>query len=600
VRFEHPLLGAGALARLGPEERRQLHVALASALDDPVERARHLARSTIVASPETAAELGDAAGIAARRGLPAIAADLAAAAAQLTPDADSVHRRDRRLLEASFRAQEGSYKRAAELLDEVLPELDPGDDRARALRLRAKVTGDITTQRGLLIRALEDADDPATAFEANALLVRNYLYSGDLGDALAAARAGEEQARRTGDRSRVAAATTTRGLMEIWGTGAPDPDVLRNAAEFAREGGDLPTDTYSNPHTLLGARALYRYELDDARTEYEVASTAAEEAGDVDSLETFWWGLAQLEVRAGRYAAARGYVESLLESAESSDRRPLSVQWIEGVLATYEGRVEEARAALDETLARATEGENWFFDAYTRSAMAFLELSLGRAPAAVDVLEPTLATTFVVEGDPGQTGILPLAAEALIATGALDRAAEIVHELERRGLALDHPWCLASAARCRGLLLAERGETEEACLALDEALALYQRLSVPFESARTQLTRGSIQRRARQRRVARESLEAARDQFDALGTPLWTEKAGSELARIGGRAPSRGELTQNERRIAELVGSGMTNKEVAAELFVTERTVESALTQIYRKLDVRSRTELSRKLAEPV
>ena len=594
--FEHPLLAAGALGRLGPEKRRRLHLELASVLDDPVDRAQHLARATLGESSEVASELADAAVTAARRGMPSAAAGLASAATRLTPENEPAARHERRLLEATFRAQEGAYRRAAELVDEVLPELASGDDTARALRLRARVTGDNVSQRELLLRALEEADDPAIAAESNALLVRNYLYSGDLDDALAAARAGEVHAQRTGDRSRIAAATTTVGLMQIWGTGAPDPEMLRRAGELVREGGELPADAYSNPRTLLGARALYRYELNDARREYEVAAIAADETGDVDSLETFWWGLAQVEVRAARYAVAGAHVEVLRESAESLDRRPLSVRWIEGVLATYEGRVEEAREALDETLGRAEEGENWFFGAYTRSALAFLELSLGHAAAAVDVLEPVLTTPFVVDGDPGQTGALPLAAEALVATGALDRAAAVVDRLEERGRVLEHPWCLASAARCRGLLLAERGETEDAYRAFDEALSLYERLPVPFERARTQLARGSIQRRARQRRAARESLEVARDGFEELGARIWVARADAELARIGGRAPSRGELTPNERRIAELVGDGMTNKEVASALFVTERTVESALTQIYRKLDVRSRTELSRKL----
>ena len=85
--------------------------------------------------------------------------------------------------------------------------------------------------------------------------------------------------------------------------------------------------------------------------------------------------------------------------------------------------------------------------------------------------------------------------------------------------------------------------------------------------------------------------------FDEVGVPLWAAKARAELGRIGGRAPAGDDLTSTERRIADLVAEGKTNKEVAATLVVTERTIESALTQIYRKLDVRSRTELARKLA---
>ena len=98
---------------------------------------------------------------------------------------------------------------------------------------------------------------------------------------------------------------------------------------------------------------------------------------------------------------------------------------------------------------------------------------------------------------------------------------------------------------------------------------------------------------------AREALHSALAIFQELGAPLWAEKARAELARIGGRAPTGDELTPTERRIAELVAEGKTNKEVAASLVVSDRTVESALTQIYRKLEVRSRTELARKIVPP-
>jgi len=597
ARFDHPLLAAGASGRLGPEERRGFHEALACTLEDPIDRARHLAEATVGTSAERAAQVVLGGTTAGSRGLSAVAAELLAEAVRMTPDDDPV-KRGRLLLEAEFRARSGSFERAGELLDEVIPIQPRGHDLARALRIRAMVTGDIARQRELLLRALDETDDPATRSETNALLVRNYLYTGELEDALAAARAADEEASRTHDPVRVAAATTTRGLMEIWGTGEPDREVFARACEFARAGDDLPSDTYSNPHTLIGARGLYRYELDVARTSYLVAASAAELAGDVDSLETFWWGLAQVEARAGRYAHARDYVDRIVESADSDVRRALSVIWIEGVLATFDGRVDEARGALHDALARAEGGQNWFFVAYTRSALALLELSLGRPENAVSALDPVLSTPFVERGDPGQTGVLPLAAEALALTGDTDRAAAVAALLERRGRELDHPWCLANAARCRGIVLRETGDLEGALGALRVALDGYESIHVPFERGRALLALGATQRQARRRRAARESLEAAHESFLALGTPLWTEQALAELGRIGGRAPSRGELTPNESRIAELVSEGKTNKEVAAVLYVTDRTVESALTQIYRKLGVRSRTELVRALRD--
>jgi DNA-binding NarL/FixJ family response regulator len=103
--------------------------------------------------------------------------------------------------------------------------------------------------------------------------------------------------------------------------------------------------------------------------------------------------------------------------------------------------------------------------------------------------------------------------------------------------------------------------------------------------------------RATQRAAARASLDEALAIFERLGSPLWADKARTELRRIAGRAPSRDELTEAERRVAELVAEGRTNQEVAAKLFLSERTVASHLTHIYAKLSVRSRTELARRLA---
>lgn len=598
VRFDHPLIAAGAYARLGPEERRSLHAELASTLVEPVERALHLGRSLISESAEAATELAAGAQVASGRGQPTVAAELAAAAARVTPRTELQVAFERRLLYARYLVQAGALDDASDVLDEITPKLQNADERARALYLRARVTADIQSQRSLLLEALRTSADPVIGVEVNAVLVRNYLYSGALDQALGAARAADELAREGGNTRLRTAATTTRGLMEIWGTGTPDSEVFERALLLAQSGDDLPADTYSNPHTLLGARGLYRFETDEARGHYTLAAAAADIAGEVDSLETFWWGLAQLEVRAGRYDAAQEYVDSLRESGESFGRRPLSLRWIEGVLASYRGNVEEAREALEEALERAEAGENWFFVAYTRSALGFLELSLGDAAEAVAVLEPVVSAPFVVRGDPGQTGVLPLAAEAAVQTGALELARGLIDRLAERGRELDHTWCIASAARCRGLLLTEEREFDGAVQALDDARALFSRVPAPFERARTLLALGSTQRRARRRRDARETIEAALEAFEQLGTPLWSERARSELGRVGGRAPSRGELTPSEARVATLVSEGKTNKEVAAALFVTDRTVESALTQIYRKLGVRSRTELARKLTQ--
>ena len=162
---------------------------------------------------------------------------------------------------------------------------------------------------------------------------------------------------------------------------------------------------------------------------------------------------------------------------------------------------------------------------------------------------------------------------------------------------LDRAWALAILARGRGLLLAARGDLEGAFASFERALAEHARSTDPFHHARTLLALGRTQRRAKKRGAARATLEDALARFEQLGAPLWAEQTRAELARIGGRAPSNGELTEAERRIAALVAEGRTNREVAAALFLTVHSVETALTRVYRKLGVRSRAELAHRLA---
>jgi DNA-binding CsgD family transcriptional regulator len=154
---------------------------------------------------------------------------------------------------------------------------------------------------------------------------------------------------------------------------------------------------------------------------------------------------------------------------------------------------------------------------------------------------------------------------------------------------------LAHATRCRGLVAAARGDVELSLALLAEAVARHEEVGDPFGRARALLALGRVRRRSRQKRPARDAIEAARAGFDEMGAAGWTEQARQELGRIGGRARSDG-LTPAERRVADLVAKGRTNAEVAAALFLAERTVASHLTRVYAKLGVRSRTELARKL----
>ncbi|HEY6068343.1 MAG TPA: helix-turn-helix transcriptional regulator, partial [Gaiellaceae bacterium] len=134
---------------------------------------------------------------------------------------------------------------------------------------------------------------------------------------------------------------------------------------------------------------------------------------------------------------------------------------------------------------------------------------------------------------------------------------------------------------------------ERALETLESAVELTGELPLPLERGRTLLALGQVRRRAKQKRAAREALEAAQATFAEFGAERWAERAAAELRRIGGRTRERWELTSTERRVAELVAEGHTNKEVAAVLVISVRAVEANLTRIYAKLGVRSRTELA-------
>jgi DNA-binding CsgD family transcriptional regulator len=231
--------------------------------------------------------------------------------------------------------------------------------------------------------------------------------------------------------------------------------------------------------------------------------------------------------------------------------------------------------------------------------LGFIELSLGDPSAALEHLRRGYELKNLMSmREPGSRWELGDLLEALIAVGELDEADEVLATWEPRAAALDRSWALAILARCRALLLAALGDLDGAFASFERALSEHARSGTdPFHHARTLLALGRTRRRVKQRGLARTTLEDAGARFERLGAPLWADQTRAELARIGGRAPSRGELTEAERRIARLVAEGRTNREVAAALFLTEHSVETALTRIYLKLGVRSRAALAHQLA---
>jgi len=231
-------------------------------------------------------------------------------------------------------------------------------------------------------------------------------------------------------------------------------------------------------------------------------------------------------------------------------------------------------------------------------SLGFLDVSLRDYAGALNALAPLLSD---FNAGPGGTEIsvasfLPDAVEALVGLSRFDEAEPFVAALERNGRRLDRAWMLAVGARCRAMLLAAQGDLEAAMAAAQTAMDEHGRLPMPFERARSQLLLGQLQRRQRHRDAASANVGAALAAFDDLGTPLWSAKAHASLGRSEVTAGPAKLLTTAERRVAELAASGMTNRDVAAALFISPKTVEVHLTHIYRKLDVHTRTELVHRL----
>jgi DNA-binding CsgD family transcriptional regulator len=189
--------------------------------------------------------------------------------------------------------------------------------------------------------------------------------------------------------------------------------------------------------------------------------------------------------------------------------------------------------------------------------------------------------------------------EAAVLAGDLELAeATLVHRLESPAERIPLPWIRAVSARGRGHLAAARGEPDGAIQWFDRSLDALDGTPMPFERARSVLGRGQVRLRAGQRRLARADLEEARTAFAGLGAEAWVDRAKAELGRLGGRTASRWELTSSERSVAELAALGNSNREIADQLVLSVRTVESHLGSAYRKLNIRSRVQLALALAE--
>jgi len=236
-----------------------------------------------------------------------------------------------------------------------------------------------------------------------------------------------------------------------------------------------------------------------------------------------------------------------------------------------------------------------------------LEVLRARGVAALFAHEPERAAGALGEvwehtlregvADPGAFPVAGDLVEALVWLGRIAEADAVTAHLRDLAERQEHPWALATVSRCAAMARLAAGYDESSAARLADAAASYGELGLRFDRARSLLWLGRAARRARKRTAARQALETAGAEFDALGSPGWAGQARAELDLLGARAAAAGSLTAAEQRVAELAASGLSNKQIARRLFVAVHTVEVHLAHAYAKLGVHSRAQLASRLA---
>jgi DNA-binding CsgD family transcriptional regulator len=599
IRFTHPLLAAGVMEVADPGRRAEVHRRLAELLEDPEASAWQLAACRGEPDATVAAVLDDAARHARARGALRPAALLLDQARSLTPgdDPDAAVRRG---VEAAFlHFESGDAPRAETQLRGIVAPLEPGLLRARALWMLARVrTYDVPAEAAELFREVVDqaAGDPELLAAAHEGVASSLYYAFErFEESQEHADAARRLARELGDRALEGdVLISTLGLQA--NLGDPAAEVTAGEAE-ALQSEAAGRRVLDQPLLAVAEYWILVDEHERARAAFAGLLQQVDDIGDESTRPYLLAFSSQAELALGHLAAARESARSGRIAAEQSGERLFAGynRALEALALARLGDVELARQTAHEALAEA---RSRYEELIARSALGHLALANGAPSDCVEQLEPALEFARR-EGlsEPGATPFVVDLVEALVELGRRNEAVEILDWFEGNAGRLERLSARANAARCRGLLAGQAGDLEASLAAYEQALAWHAQVDLPLDRARTLLALGAAQRRLKRRREARGTLEEALAVFEGIGAALWAERTRAELKRISGRAATPGALTPAEERVAALVAEGKTNKEVAAALFISERTVEGHLARVFGKLRIRHRAEIATVLA---
>ncbi len=603
-RFRHPLMRSAVYWSASPGERRDAHRTLADALPEEATRlARAWHRALAVVGPDeaVAAELEEGAADARARGAPGAAGRALERAARLSADAE---RRAWRLVAAAENLQlVGQFGEAFALLDQALTTSADTRLRANAYLARGRAlawVGSPLEAHALLTKAATElADgDPASRAVVTAESAFPLMMSAHPRRCLAVAKRAHAIAAAVGGPSVAVTSGVLAEALTLLGHARRAAAVLAAAEPVIEAADPLATIQYLQVKASFLA-VLGEYDAARAILEQLISGGRHESAPGV--LPYPLASLAYLDYRTGHWTRAYSEATEAVELARASEQMNFlgfalcSLAQVEAGL----GHGGACRQHTADALAISQQLGAETLLIFIGAARLHAALSEGAVDDAIAAGEP-VANLWHQRGyaEPALAQWHGDLIEAYVRAGHRQQAEELLRTLAARAEATQGAWARGVTARCRALLTDDVAFEDEYA----EALREFARVPAPFERARTELSLGERRRRARRRVDARAPLRSSLQTFELLGARVWADRARTELRACGGRprepvpAPTEG-LTPHELHVALVVARGATNREAAAALFVSPKTIEFHLRNVYRKLGVRSRSQLAHTLA---
>ncbi|MER0449844.1 AAA family ATPase [Streptomyces sp. Edi4] len=603
ITFLDPLTPVVLRAETPYEQVMAAHRALADASDDAVERAHHIARLTAAPDPAVAAGLSAAASAARRRGAPRTAARLGRMAAAYTPAGQEYADVDRRLTAAEDAIEAGDLGFARQLAHEALGGAERPADRVRAWNVVIDSCGQAMAEiADVFPEAVRDAaGDPALLAQLHYRMSwRAWMVGGSAARAHGHAVRAAGLAARTGDRYTELMALTQQAALELF-LGLPGAEATLAAALAAPH--HVPAMTHHNGPLYLKYRFhLVRDELDAARTELRALVYRLRQRGSADSLSQCLIGLAQVEIQRGRCGPALTIARQSLRITEEAGLSQGPAWYAVALAETAGGSLSRALTAAEAARRHSEDDNDRLFLPRALHAEGRIRLFRGQSERAVELLACTgELETAQGQRDPATRRWHADLAEALAATGRPDEADAVLATGRRQAERLARTGVLATLDRAAAVVAAQRGELTDAAALLESAAGRLRISGYPLEEARARVALGRVRRRLGDEGSAHAAFAAALRVFTKADARPLAVLARAERDRAQDdavRLPEGGlwseQLTSTEQSVVARVAQGASNREIAAGLVVSVKTVEAALTRAYRKLGAKSRVDITR------